>query len=162
MKLRTLAAPVLALGLMLTACGEKPIDTTVVWESDLPGSGVHTDLCNAELLVDFPVYYAPTREEFYNGVWYPMPTVKVRGQPVITFYGVTQDDIQLVFLENIDELYVDYDRTTPQKKIDYTVTEGDNNVSYYLETTYNYEFTVTTEQGSDRFQIINRRDVKYD
>ena len=98
MKLRTLAAPVLALGLMLTACGETPIDTTVVWESDLPGSGVHTDLCNAELLVDFPVYYAPTREEFYNGVWYPMPTVKVRGQPVITFYGVTQDDIQLVFL----------------------------------------------------------------
>ena len=76
-----------------------------------------------------------------------MPTVKVRGQPVITFYGVTQDDIQLVFLENIDELYVDYDRTTPQEKIDYTVTEGDNNVSYYLETTYNYEFTVTTEQG---------------
>ena len=70
--------------------------------------------------------------------------------------------IQLVFLENIDELYVDYDRTTPQEKIDYTVTEGDNSVSYYLETTYNYEFTVTTEQGSDFFQIINRRDVKYD
>ena len=59
-------------------------------------------------------------------------------------------------------MYVDYDRTTPQEKIDYTVTEGDNNVSYYLETTYNYEFTVTTEQGNDRFQIINRRDVKYD
>ena len=46
------------------------------------------------------------------------------GQPVVTFYGAEAQDIDLVYLEDIGDVYVDYDRVKPQIKLDYILTEG--------------------------------------
>ena len=86
-----------------------------------------------------------------------MPAVQVEGAPVVTFYGVTAEDISLVFLESIGELYVDYDRVKPQVELDYRLTQGDDSVSYRLDTAYNFEFTVKTQQGSDTLLVVSRR-----
>ena len=60
-----------------------------------------------------------------------MPAVQAEGAPVVTFYGVTADDISLVFLESIGELYVDYDRVKPQVELDYRLTQGDDSAVSY-------------------------------
>ena len=84
------------------------------------------------------------------------------GAPVVTFYGVTADEVKLIYLENIgDYLYVDYDRVAPQEKLDYVRTDGDGYVSYKLDTAYNFEFTVTTQTGEDKILVVSERsDVK--
>ena len=86
-----------------------------------------------------------------------MLAVQAEGAPVVTFYGVTAEDISLVFLESIGELYVDYDRVKPQVELDYRLTQGDDSVSYRLDTAYNFEFTVKTQQGSDTLLVVSRR-----
>ena len=62
MKYRCFAA--LALAMLLPGCAAAP-DLTPVWQCDLPASGVHIELANAQLLSDADVYYAATREELY-------------------------------------------------------------------------------------------------
>ena len=53
--------------------------------------------------------------------------------------------------------YVDYDRVKPQVELDYRLTQGDDSVSYRLDTAYNFEFTVKTQQGSDTLLVVSRR-----
>ena len=140
-----------ALALVLAAMLRLPAaDLTPVWQRDLPASGVHIELANAALLSDADVYYAATREELYAHNVSVLPAVKADGQPVVTFYGAAAQDIDLVYLEDIGDVYVDYDRVKPQIKLDYILTEGDGYVSYELDTAYNFEFTVTTETGEDQ------------
>ena len=136
-------------------------DLTPVWQRDLPASGVHIELANAQLLSDADVYYAATREELYVHNVSVLPAVKADGQPVVTFYGAAAQDIDLVYLEDIGDVYVDYDRVKPQIKLDYILTEGDGYVSYELDTAYNFEFTVTTQTGEDKILVVSERsDVK--
>ena len=136
-------------------------DLTPVWQRDLPASGVHIELSNAQLLSDADVYYATTREELYAHNVSVLPAVKADGQPVVTFYGAAAQDIDLVYLEDIGDVYVDYDRVKPQIKLDYILTEGDGYVSYELDTAYNFEFTVTTQTGEDKILVVSERsDVK--
>ncbi len=136
-------------------------DLTPVWQRDLPASGVHIELANAALLSDADVYYAATREELYVHNVSVLPAVKADGQPVVTFYGAAAQDIDLVYLEDIGDVYVDYDRVKPQIKLDYILTEGDGYVSYELDTAYNFEFTVTTQTGEDKILVVSERsDVK--
>ena len=158
MKYRCFAA--LALALLLPGCAAAP-DLTPVWQRDLPASGVHIELANAALLSDADVYYAATREELYAHNVSVLPAVKADGQPVVTFYGASAQDIDLVYLEDIGDVYVDYDRVKPQIKLDYILTEGDGYVSYELDTAYNFEFTVTTQTGEDKILVVSERsDVK--
>lgn len=158
MKYRCFAA--LALALLLPGCAAAP-DLTPVWQRDLPASGVHIELANAALLSDADVYYAATREELYVHNVSVLPAVKTDGQPVVTFYGAAAQDIDLVYLEDIGDVYVDYDRVKPQIKLDYILTEGDGYVSYELDTAYNFEFTVTTQTGEDKILVVSERsDVK--
>ena len=132
-----------------------------IWQRDLPASGVHIELANAALLSDADVYYAATREELYVHNVSVLPAVKADGQPVVTFYGAAAQDIDLVYLEDIGDVYVDYDRVKPQIKLDYILTEGDGYVSYELDTAYNFEFTVTTQTGEDKILVVSERsDVK--
>ena len=150
MKYRCFAA--LALALLLPGCAAAP-DLTPVWQRDLPAS--------AALLSDADVYYAATREELYVHNVSVLPAVKADGQPVVTFYGAAAQDIDLVYLEDIGDVYVDYDRVKPQIKLDYILTEGDGYVSYELDTAYNFEFTVTTQTGEDKILVVSERsDVK--
>ena len=112
-------------------------------------------------LSDADVYYAATREELYVHNVSVLPAVKADGQPVVTFYGAAAQDIDLVYLEDIGDVYVDYDRVKPQIKLDYILTEGDGYVSYELDTAYNFEFTVTTQTGEDKILVVSERsDVK--
>ena len=158
MKYRCFAA--LALALLLPGCAAAP-DLTPVWQRDLPASGVHIELSNAALLSDADVYYAATREELYAHNVSVLPAVKADGQPVVTFYGDAAQDIDLVYLEDIGDVYVDYDRVKPQIELDYILTEGDGYVSYELDTAYNFEFTVTTQTGEDKILVVSERsDVK--
>lgn len=158
MKYRCFAA--LALAMLLPGCAAAP-DLTSVWQCDLPASGVHIELANAALLSDADVYYAATREELYAHNVSVLPAVKADGQPVVTFYGAAAQDIGLVYLEDIGDVYVDYDRVKPQIKLDYILTEGDGYVSYELDTAYNFEFTVTTQTGEDKILVVSERsDVK--
>ena len=103
-------------------------------------------------------YYAQTREDaFYNNL-HEISAVMAEGAPVVTFYGVTADEVKLIYLENIgDYLYVDYDRVAPQEKLDYVRIDGDGYVSYKLDTAYNFEFTVTTDKGEDQYLVVSRR-----
>ena len=102
-----------------------------------------------------------TREELYAHNVSVLPAVKADGQPVVTFYGAAAQDIDLVYLEDIGDVYVDYDRVKPQIKLDYILTEGDGYVSYELDTAYNFEFTVTTQTGEDKILVVSERsDVK--
>ena len=134
-----------------------PRPLTPVWQRDLPASGVHIELSNAALLSDADVYYAATREELYVHNVSALPAVKADGQPVVTFYGAEAQDIDLVYLEDIGDVYVDYDRVKPQIKLDYILTEGDGYVSYELDTAYNFEFTVTTQTGEDKILVVSER-----
>ena len=155
MKYRCFAA--LALAMLLPGCAAAP-DLTPVWQRDLPASGVHIELANAALLSDADVYYAATREELYVHNVSVLPAVKADGQPVVTFYGAEAQDIDLVYLEDIGDVYVDYDRVKPQIKLDYILTEGDG---YVLDTAYNFEFTVATQIGEDKILVVSERsDVK--
>ena len=95
--------------MLLSGCAAAP-DLTPVWQRDLPASGVHIELANAALLSDADVYYAATREELYVHNVSVLPAVKADGQPVVTFYGAAAQDIDLVYLEDIGDVYVDYDR----------------------------------------------------
>ena len=142
MKYRCFAA--LALAMLLPGCAAAP-DLTPVWQ----------------LLSDADAYYAATREELYVHNVSVLPAVKADGQPVVTFYGAAAQDIDLVYLEDIGDVYVDYDRVKPQIKLDYILTEGDGYVSYELDTAYNFEFTVTTQTGEDKILVVSERsDVK--
>ena len=115
------------------------------------------ELSNAELLSDEPLFYATTREEAFVGNMSQIATVQADGAPVVTFYGVTAEDIDLVYLEDIGDLYVDYDRVKPQIELDYIRTDGADSVSYKLDTAYNFAFTVNTERGSDTILVVSRR-----
>lgn len=141
---------------LLGGCAQT-VDETPVWETDLPNTGVHMEVSNAEIISDGGALYAPTREDSYVGNYLDMPSVQAEGAPVVTFYGVTADEVSLVFLESIGELFVDYDRVKPQVKLDYILTEEADSVSYKLDTAYNFEFTVTTEQGSDTYLVVSKR-----
>lgn len=141
---------------LLGGCAQS-VDRTPVWETDLPNTGVHMEVSNAEILGDGGALYAHTREEAFVGSYEDLSAVQAEGAPVVTFYGVTADEVSLVFLEDIGELFVDYDRVKPQIKLDYLLTENADSVSYKLDTAYNFEFTVTTEQGSDNYLVVSKR-----
>lgn len=153
---RFCAAAAVLLAAALCGCAQK-VDMTPIWEGDLPNTGVHMAVSNAELLNTILVPYAPTREEAFQNHLTAMPSVQAEGQPVVTFYGVTAEDISLVYLESIDTLYVDYDRVKPQEKLDYVVTETADSVSYKLDTAYNFVFTVKTEAGEDQYLVVSHR-----
>ena len=104
------AAATVVLAAMLCGCQQKA-DMTPVWQTDLPTTGVHMELSNTDDISFDPAYYAQTREDaFYNNL-HEISAVMAEGAPVVTFYGVTADEVKLIYLENIgDYLYVDYDR----------------------------------------------------
>ena len=153
-------AAVLSAAVLMTAvlggCAQS-VDTTPVWQTDLPNTGVHMELSNAEIVSDGGVMYAHTREDADAQNYQDMSAVQAEGAPVVTFSGVTADEVSLVFLESIGELFVDYDRVNPQIKLDYVLTENADSVSYKLDTAYNFAFTVTTDKGSDTYLVVSKR-----
>ena len=96
MKKISVAAAALA-ALLLSGCA-RTADPTPVWQTELPVTGVHIELSGAEFLSDAPVLYAHTREDSARNHYLDMPAVQAEGAPVVTFYGVTAEDISLVFL----------------------------------------------------------------
>lgn len=141
---------------LLCACGA-PADAEPVWGQELPGSGVYMEMSGAELLSDEPIKYAPSREEASNRREYP--ALQVDGVPVITLHGVEPDQVELRFSENIDNLYLYYDKVLPQPELDYVQSRReDGALQYRLDTVYNYEFIITTPQGSDDMMVICYRD----
>ena len=62
-------------------------------------------------------------------------------------------------MENIDYLYLYYDKMMPQIDLDYILTELDGGgLQYRLDTVYNFEFVVTTEKGTDTMIVTCSRD----
>ena len=146
----------LPLCLFLAACAPAEVDTTPVWQQDLPVTGVQMELSNCTLLSEEPVAYTTDRS---NGDdWAERPALQTEGVPVVTLYGVEPDQVELRYVENIDYLYLYYDRMMPQIDLDYILTEVDGGLQYRLDTVYNFEFVVTTEAGTDTMIVICSRE----
>lgn len=136
---------------LLAGCARTP-DMTPVWQKTLPGSGVQAVLSNCTLREETEVDYIHSRE---NNEWEKRPALFTTTSPVLTLTGVTADQVELRFSEQITDLYLGYDRVMPQPKLDYIFTENeDGSLQYQLDTVYNYEFIVTTDAGTDDFLVI--------
>ena len=91
------AAATVVLAAMLCGCQQKA-DMTPVWQIDLPTTGVHMELSNTDDISFDPAYYAQTREDaFYNNL-HEISAVMAEGAPVVTFYGVTADEVKHVVI----------------------------------------------------------------
>lgn len=142
---------------VLAGCAAAAVDTTPVWQQQLPQTGVDMQLSNCELVGEEPVYYALERSE--GDQWEERPALQTEGVPVVTFYGASPEEVQLRFVENIDTLYLYYDKVMPQQDLDYIVTElPDGGLQFELDTVYNYEFVVTTRNGEDSMIVTCHRD----
>ena len=87
--------------------------------------------------------------------WKTRPALFTTASPGADADGVTADQVELRFSEEIADLYLGYDRVMPQPKLDYIFTEtADGALQYQLDTVYNYEFIITTETGTDDFLVI--------
>lgn len=136
---------------LLTGCARTP-DMTPVWQEKLPGSGAQATLANCTLQDEEEVDYIYDRDD---QEWKKRPALFTTASPVLTLTGVTADQVELRFAEQIADLYLGYDRVMPQPKLDYIFTETeDGALQYQLDTVYNYEFIITTEAGTDDFLVI--------
>ncbi len=148
-----------ALGLvpLLAACAPPLEATAPVWQQELPNTGVYMEVSNCTVLSDEPAHYALSREDADN--LQDHPALQVEGAPVVTLRGVDPDEVELRFSENIADLYLYYDKVLPQIKLDYLFAEGeDGTLQYRLDTVYNYEFVITTPEGSDSMLVICYRE----
>ena len=127
---------------LLTGCARTP-DMTPVWQETLPGSGAKATLSNCTLQDEREVDYIYSRED---QDWKTRPALFTTASPVLTLTGVTADQVELRFSEEIADLYLGYDRVMPQP--------ADGVLQYQLDTVYNYEFIITTETGTDDFLVI--------
>lgn len=142
---------------VLAGCSQAKVDTTPVWSQQLPHTGVEMELSNCELQGTEAVDYTLDRDS--TDPWSKKPALQTKGIPVVTLRGVTEEEVQLRFVENIDTLYLYYDKMMPQEKLDYIVTElDDGSLQYRLDTVYNFEFVVTTQDGIDTMIVTCQRD----
>ena len=100
---------------LLTGCARTP-DMTPVWQETLPGSGAKATLSNCTLQDEREVDYIYSRED---QDWKTRPALFTTASPVLTLTGVTADQVELRFSEEIADLYLGYDRVMPQPKLDY-------------------------------------------
>ena len=143
--------------LALVGCASAPVDTTPVWQQRLPQTVVQMELSNCRLLSDEPVDYTTDRDS--GDPWTERPALQTEGVPVVTLYGVEPEQVELRYVENIDYLYLYYDKMMPQIDLDYILTELDGGgLQYRLDTVYNFEFVVTTEKGTDTMIVTCSRD----
>lgn len=143
--------------LMLGGCASTQPDTTPVWQQTLPETGVQMELSNCTLLSSDPVYYTVNRDS--TDPWVDKPALQTEGVPVVTLRGAAAEDVELRFVENIDTLYVYYDKVMPQPELDYIMTElDDGSLQYRLDTVYNFEFVITTADGTDTMIVTCQRD----
>lgn len=157
MKKTGIAGFLLSVCLLLAGCTSQNVDTTPVWQQALPQTGVQMEVSNCTLENSGPVYYAMDRVD--TDYWTEKTAVQVEGVPVVTLYGVDPEEVELRFVENVSYLYIYYDKVMPQPDLDYVLTETDDGaLQYRLDTVYNYEFVITTEQGTDSMMVICHRD----
>lgn len=143
--------------LVLGGCASSRVDTTPVWSQQLPETGVQMELSNCDFLGEEPVYYTLDRDSTEK--WSEKPALQTSGVPVVTLRGVTEDEVELRFVENIDTLYLYYDKVMPQPNLDYIETEtADGSLQYRLDTVYNFEFVITTPDGTDTMILTCQRD----
>ena len=143
--------------LVLGGCTATSVDTTPVWQEELPETGARMELSNCTLLETDPVYYAMERAGADQ--WTEKPALQTEGVPVVTLRGISAEEVELRFVENIDTLFVYYDKVLPQPDLDYIVTENtDGSLQYQLDTVYNYEFVITTPDGTDTMIVTCHRD----
>lgn len=141
----------------LSGCAVATTDTTPVWQQTLPETGVQMELSNCTLLGSEPVYYTLDRDS--SDPWTEKPALQTEGVPVVTLRGASGDEVELRFVENIDTLYVYYDKVMPQPELDYIATENaDGSLQYRLDTVYNYEFVIHTDDGTDTMIVTCQRD----
>lgn len=132
-------------------------DETPVYTETLPNTGVQLTLANCTLTSTDDAPYVPARDSADEWVYYH--TLRTAdGAPLITLSGVTDDEVEIVFIEDIGELFVAYDRTGLQPLVDYVQTDLPDGVQYRMDTVYNYQFTVTTGQGTDVFFLSESRE----
>lgn len=142
---------------LLVGCGPAEVDTTPVWSQQLPETGVQMELSNCELLGTDAVDYTLDRDS--SDPWTQKPALQTKGIPVVTLRGISQEEVELRFVENIDTLYLYYDKVMPQEDLDYIVTElDDGSLQYRLDTVYNFEFVITTQEGTDTMIVTCQRD----
>lgn len=156
-KQRAVCLAVLPLACLLGACAAPAADADPVWQQELPNTGVYMELSNCTLLSDEPVSYALSREDALNLSEHP--ALQVEGTPVITLRGVEEEQVELRFSENISDLYLYYDKVMPQQDLDFVLTKGEDGALHYrLDTVYNYDFVVTTPEGTDTMLVICYRE----
>lgn len=141
---------------VLAGCAAS-VDTTPVWEQQLPVTGVELELSNCTLLGEDPVYYILDRDSGED--WQEKSALQTEGVPVVTLRGVEPDQVELRFVENIDYLYLYYDKVMPQVDLDYILTQPEEGtLQYRLDTVYNYEFVITTPAGTDTMILTCSRE----
>ena len=89
---------------VLGGCASAPVDTTPVWQQQLPETGVEMEVSNCTLLGEEPVYYTLDRDS--ADPWVERPALQTEGVPVVTLRGVEPEQVELRFVENIDTLYL--------------------------------------------------------
>lgn len=87
---------------LLTGCARTP-DMTPVWQETLPGSGAKATLSNCTLQGEREVDYIYSRED---QDWKTRPALFTTASPVLTLTGVTADQVELRFSEEIADLYL--------------------------------------------------------
>lgn len=133
------------------------VSTEPVWQETLPETGAEMVVSNCTVSGNEPVYYTMDRDQTEG--WDQKPALQTEGIPVVTLYGVQADQVELRFVENIDWLYVYYDKVMPQPGLDYIQTDQDDGgIQYRLDTVYNYEFVITTPDGTDTMIVTCQRD----
>lgn len=133
------------------------VSTEPVWQETLPETGAEMVVSNCTVSGNELVYYTMDRDQTEG--WDQKPALQTEGIPVVTLYGVQADQVELRFVENIDWLYVYYDKVMPQPGLDYIQTDQDDGgIQYRLDTVYNYEFVITTPDGTDTMIVTCQRD----
>lgn len=147
---------ILLVFLLMTGCASQKIDTTPVWQETLPNTGVEMQLSNCILLNTYRQDYAESRENADQVI--RREALDTQGVPVITLYGVTEDQVELRFVENISYLYLYYDKMMPQQDLDYVLTKlDDGGLQYKLDTVYTFDFVITTPEGTDSMMVLCNR-----
>ena len=76
---------------VLGRCASAPVDTTPVWQQQLPETGVEMEVSNCTLLGEEPVYYTLDRDS--ADPWVERPALQTEGVPVVTLRGVEPEQV---------------------------------------------------------------------
>ncbi len=148
---------VVALLLLLTACGRNPSTVEPVWQAELPNTGIAVQVSGCTLEEKTASYWAD-------------PGTAGEPQSILELYATdstplleiaapkAQVDIQ--FVQPVAGGMAAYDLALPVEQVDmvFLTQPEDGNTSVRFDTIYNFIVTVTSSDQTDQFLVVCSRD----